>query len=1313
MHKILLFLTVFIISQNLFCQTKDFQLKKVIGTPVHFPQDISIDENMDMYVLELSYPYIQKFDSAGQFKTKIYLEDPSLAETKYVSTYASSLVVDSQGNINILSSGFFYKYSQSGTMLMKIALDTGHFGNPDGFCIDKKGNIYIACTGNDKIQKFDSQGRFLLEIGRSGSAEGEMKQPGSLVVDDQENIYVTDYGNHRIQKFGKNGNFLKAFGKEGWGQGDFEQLGDIVFDHKGNLLISDVDRNIIQRIDTNGVFLEYLSTGSLDGTRIMIAVAKSGSIYISDRRHHGDATIIKCDTQGKFIRKFGHEGQILAVAYDKSNNLYVAKYGKIDIYTALGQYILSFPVKAHQIDGLAIGNRNDIYVVSNSESKIYKYNAQGQLISTFEDLGIPPGELKMFDGLTIDPDENLFLAYYRGRIHKISSTGKFMGVANYGQLWTLHGIASDTKGNIFTLDMNGHRIRKYDAKENLVAEFGPFDPNENPYVTEADISVDKYSNVYVAHHNPTYTQIYNSKGVLQQQVDLSSYLIAANKEGTLFAAVEYSQDAIFLYSSSDEVFNSIGNYIKGTVYHDINKNCKQDSAEAGIEGAVIIASPGPYYGVTDKSGNYTIKVDTGSYTIEQMLPTAQGKLVSHTCNQSTQTSHLTKDKSIDEGNNFGNSISLTPYLTSSVSSDRRRRCFTNQTVVSYSNSGFAVAQDVKVYIKLPVHVILKAASHPYVIDKDSNYIFSIGNLAANQSGAIRITDSVACVANIMGLTACTKAWITPVNSYTSPDGTSWDNSDIVLTGKCVENGRIQMVIKNIGQKAMADSAEFRILLNAQLSLRKNFMLAKGDSLVLKVPANGKTVRLEADQRPGHPRKSQTNLTIEGCIASVNDIVGKGFVDVLPQDDAEPEVSINCLMIRDSYDPNDKQVSPLGTVNDHFVPTGSELKYTIRFQNTGTDTAYTVTVIDTLSEHLDVSTLQMGATSHNYNLSIGGKGRPVLTWLFTTINLPDSTRDQKGSNGFLQFTIKPKGNLPEKTRIENYADIIFDYNEPVRTNSTTNVMYDIPPVISEQNKLNDKEVLFMRPTIVDFTPKQAQVGEQITIAGTGYKNLISDNIVHINGITATVLSATESELVVIIPGSVSAGKITVSTVAGTATSEAIFTPLLPVITSFTPENGFVGTTVKITGAYFQHTPANNSIKINGTLAVVSSASETELVFIIPQGATTGKLSVTTPTGTTLSASDFEVTQESEWEKGLVISPNPTDGKIWIDCSQSLAFIKSYEVFNSLGQRILLSTDSISTSTTMKEELNLTGNGAGLYLIVLETNKGKARRKIILK
>ncbi len=142
----------------------------------------------------------------------------------------------------------------------------------------------------------------------------------------------------------------------------------------------------------------------------------------------------------------------------------------------------------------------------------------------------------------------------------------------------------------------------------------------------------------------------------------------------------------------------------------------------------------------------------------------------------------------------------------------------------------------------------------------------------------------------------------------------------------------------------------------------------------------------------------------------------------------------------AYDPNDKSVSPVF----NYLPTNSSyydgLYYTIRFQNTGNDTAFRVIITDTLSPWLDFNTFNLLDASHNVAVEFNNINR-ALKFSFYNILLPDSNVNEPGSHGKVQFEIKPVANIPSMTLIENKANIYFDLNPPIITNQTQQTFYD--------------------------------------------------------------------------------------------------------------------------------------------------------------------------------------------------------------------------------------------------------------------------------
>lgn len=138
-------------------------------------------------------------------------------------------------------------------------------------------------------------------------------------------------------------------------------------------------------------------------------------------------------------------------------------------------------------------------------------------------------------------------------------------------------------------------------------------------------------------------------------------------------------------------------------------------------------------------------------------------------------------------------------------------------------------------------------------------------------------------------------------------------------------------------------------------------------------------------------------------------------------------------IRNSYDPNDKQVSHRNITPDVAANNPPTLLYHIRFQNTGNDTAYNIRIVDTLDQLLDLNTLAIGNSSHNVITDINFEER-IVTWQFNNIMLPDSSTDLEGSQGYINMFVKPQKGLGEGRFIDNYVDIFFDLNPPVRTNT---------------------------------------------------------------------------------------------------------------------------------------------------------------------------------------------------------------------------------------------------------------------------------------
>ncbi|MFF4418363.1 RHS repeat-associated core domain-containing protein [Streptosporangium sp. NPDC001559] len=160
--------------------------------------------------------------------------------------------------------------------------------------------------------------------------------------------------------------------------------------------------------------------------------------------------------------------------------------------------------------------------------------------------------------------------------------------------------------------------------------------------------------------------------------------------------------------------------------------------------------------------------------------------------------------------------------------------------------------------------------------------------------------------------------------------------------------------------------------------------------------------------------------------------------------------------------------------------------------------------------------------------------------------------------------------------------------------------------------------------MSLVPVSARPGATVRVYGTGFSSTPAANAVSFNGAAATVTAATATTLTVIVPPNVTTGPVAV-TVGGTTAQAGTFTlgEPGPAITAISPQSGLPTTEVTVTGSGFASALPNNVVSVNGTRAEITSVTATELKLVIPDGATTGRLVITTPAGKAVSATDFPV------------------------------------------------------------------------------------------
>lgn len=178
----------------------------------------------------------------------------------------------------------------------------GQFIRPRGMTVDAAGNIYVADTGNSRIQKFDAKGNFLLDLGDAGDEPGRLREPNGVAVDAKGNIFTADAARNKLLKFNAKGEFEKEW--SGPPEMDFYGPRDIAIAANGSLYIVDQGRTRIVRFDPiKEAFAQWGTRGEGEGQFVEstgIAIG-GGNIYVAD---NGNGRIQVFDLDGKFIRQW-------------------------------------------------------------------------------------------------------------------------------------------------------------------------------------------------------------------------------------------------------------------------------------------------------------------------------------------------------------------------------------------------------------------------------------------------------------------------------------------------------------------------------------------------------------------------------------------------------------------------------------------------------------------------------------------------------------------------------------------------------------------------------------------------------------------------------------------------------------------------------------------------------------------------------------------------------------------------------------------------------------------------------------------------
>jgi type II secretory pathway pseudopilin PulG len=196
------------------------------------PSGVAIDASGNIWVTDPNNNRVEKFNSSGVYQSQLGCASGTCAATSTNGMFNGpfGVAIDASGNIWVTDyvNNRVEMFNSAGTYVSQLGCATGAcatsstngmFSGSDGVAIDASGNIWVTDYFNSRVEKFNSAGTYVSQLGcggsggcAGGSTNGMFYGPYGVAIDASGNIWVTDDNNNRVQEFNSSGVYQSQLG---------------------------------------------------------------------------------------------------------------------------------------------------------------------------------------------------------------------------------------------------------------------------------------------------------------------------------------------------------------------------------------------------------------------------------------------------------------------------------------------------------------------------------------------------------------------------------------------------------------------------------------------------------------------------------------------------------------------------------------------------------------------------------------------------------------------------------------------------------------------------------------------------------------------------------------------------------------------------------------------------------------------------------------------------------------------------------------------------------------------------------------------
>lgn len=1120
-----------------------------------------------------------------------------------------AVAVDSAGNAYVADSlnNRIQKFDQAGNLLLRWGARgtaDGQFMYPRGIAVDSAGNVYVSDTGNNRIQKFTAAGVFLYKWGSKGTVNGQFDTPYGIATDSTGNVYVADYLNNRIQKFTSSGVFLTKWGSYGAGSTQFRFPEDVAVSANG-VYVTDGDGWAVKEFSPTGVAIRSWPVSGAQG----IDVDKAGCVYVAS---DDSGTVKQFDSAGGLLKTLQYSfGQVAGVAVCSDGTLLITEPYKdcVDVFDAAGTWLRTWGAQGegqfNQPEGVALDSVGNLYVADTSNDRIQVFDPAGTFLRAWgsgygggQFYG-PPSEI------AVDPAGKVYVADGNfNDVYCFDLNGSFIrqwggSGSDAGLFSNINGIAVNSYGQVFVADTWNYRIQMFDPHNiNLALGWGSSGSNNGQFSELMGVAAGPGDAVYALDSLQCRVQKFNSTGTF-----LTSWGSQGSGNGQF--GLDGYDGAVGVAS------DSVGNvYVADTLNDRLQKFSSSGSfitkwGEPG-SGPGQLKSPA---GLAVDGQGYVYVADSGNNRVVKLEPWTGGPKISISAPSPAQTTLGPVSYTVTYTG--AAAVSLT------AANVTLNKTGTANAVIAVSGSGTA-ARTVTISGTTGVGTL--------------GISISAGS-ASNAQGSASAAGPSATFTVVPGVPPT-------ITSFTPASGVA--GTSVTITGTNF-TGATAVKFNGVAATSFAVKSATSIAAVVPVSTTGKISVTTSGGTAV----SGATFTVVPSPMP-----TVTSFSpLIGGVGTAVTIAGTNFTGATAvkfKDVAATSFAVNSTTSITAVVPNTTTgkvsvTTPGGTATAGVVFTFVVAPTITSFTPTsgGAGTSVTIT-----------GTNLAGATSVKFNgvaaASFAVKSATSITAVMPktttgkiSVTTPGGTATSTASVTFIpaptitSFTPTSGGAgatvTITGTNFTGATAVLFNgvAAAGLAVNSATSITAVVNKTTSGKISVTTPGgtasstasfTFIPAPTIASFTPTSGVAGTTITITGT---NLTGAVAVKVNGVAVTSFVVNSPTSISAVVPKTTFGKVSVTTLGGTATSSSMFTVTpspMPTVSSVSPLSGGVGTTVTISGTGFTGATA---VKFNNVLATSFTIASSVCIRAVVPKTTTGKISVTTPGGTASSTSMFTI------------------------------------------------------------------------------------------